>query len=435
MEPLPLTRDSVLAALKTIEPHVHRTPLLRCTTIDRIASTPRTADGLTRTQWAGMAPADPTLRVWFKCENYQHVGAFKARGAMHAVCRLLEEPGFVEGGGLERGVCAHSSGNHAQALTWAARKNKMTAHIVMPSRSIQKKIQATREYGAKITMSGHKNKDREAACADVMARTGARLVHPYDNEDIILGAGTVGIEAQQQFAEAHRHSHTDPAASPAHPDAILVPCGGGGLLSGVAISCEGTPIRVFGAEPNMNGANDVCRGFAEGRRIPVVHTSTVADGLRTAMGVRNWDVCYERKLVARMYSVSDAEIIWTLRLVMERMKIVVEPSAVVGLAVALFDEDFRRKAQLDGGKKGWGELSVVCMSVLADIDTRRYRCGGLGRQCRPRQPLDDAPKGPWSPKDGGWRGTILMGSGGLVGCVCVLLDGRSVWMLKGTKIS
>jgi threonine dehydratase len=371
---LPLTRDSIFTAHETIAPHINRTSLLQCQTLNRLASTPRTADGLARTQWAGKPASRPTFRFWFKCENMQRIGAFKARGALHAVKRLMQEPGFVEDGGLEKGVTTHSSGNHAQALSWAARENNMPAHIVMPRKSNPKKVAAARGYGAKITISGPKPEDREATCNEVIARTGARLIHPYDNPNIILGAGTVGLEFQEQFREANTTPTTTTTSNGAgsegikhQPDAVIAPCGGGGLLSGIALSCENTGIRVFGAEPSMSGANDVCIGFATGKRVEQVASRTVADGLRTPMGVLNWNVCYERRLVSAMYSVSDAEIMATARLVMERMKVVVEPSAVVGLAVALFDEDFRATVAREGGEHGW-DVVVVLSGGNADID-------------------------------------------------------------------
>ncbi|AEO55942.1 hypothetical protein MYCTH_2133058, partial [Thermothelomyces thermophilus ATCC 42464] len=176
----PLTRASVEAAHKLIEPYIHKTPVLTNSTLDRLASTPRTEAELAGTVWAGRTPAKPVLRFWFKCENFQRVGAFKARGAFHAIERLKQEPGWAEAGGREKGVVTHSSGNHAQALSLAARESGITAHIVMPSTSAAPKIAATRGYGASVTFSGPTAPEREAAAAAVIARTGARLVPPYD---------------------------------------------------------------------------------------------------------------------------------------------------------------------------------------------------------------------------------------------------------------
>ncbi|SPQ22180.1 83d146d6-be6f-48de-970a-f0e52305a373 [Thermothielavioides terrestris] len=342
----PLTRASVEAALKLIEPYIHKTPVLTCTTLDQLASTPRTPAELAGTEWAGRTPARPVIRFWFKCENFQKIGAFKARGAFHAIERLKQEPGWAEGGGRERGVVTHSSGNHAQALSYAARVSSIPSHIVMPSNSSPAKIAATRTHTPHITFSGPTAPEREATTAKIIAATGARLIPPYNHPDIILGQGTAALELQHQLPPTTRLA------------AIITPCGGGGLLSGTALACEGTGIRVFGAEPSFEGADDGARGFAAGRRVESVSSATVADGLRTPVGEIPWSVIYERRLVRGMYSVGEAEIVRAMKLVYERMKIVVEPSAVVGLAVALYNEAFRELVEREGGQEGW-DLGVV----------------------------------------------------------------------------
>ncbi|KAF4945333.1 hypothetical protein FGADI_12025 [Fusarium gaditjirri] len=374
----PLTRESVIEAHKLISPYVHFTPVLTNQTITKLASTPRTAEELEGTRYAGRTPARPVLRLWFKCENLQRIGAFKARGAFHAIERLKREPGWLEGGGKEKGVVTHSSGNHAQALALAARESGIKAHIVMPEISNPKKIAGTKGYGAHVIFSGSTSTEREAMAAKVIAETGARLLPPYDHPDILLGQGTMGLEFQQQVSElmtavavidgqrrlfrapATGRDNEAPRTKKENPglDAIMTPCGGGGMLSGVALSCEGTGIRVFGSEPSFEGADDAKRGFESGTRITTVKTLTVADGLRTPVGEHPWSVIYGRRLVSGMYSVTEEEILAAMKLVFERFKLVVEPSACVPLAVALFDEDFRSMVEREAGEEGW-DLGLV----------------------------------------------------------------------------
>ena len=228
------------------------------------------------------------------------------------------------------------------------------ATIVMPRISTPSKIAATQSYGARVLFSGSTSVEREAAVADVIRDTGATLVPPYDHPDIILGQGTLGLEMQAQVAELLASSEKEKKGL----DAIITPCGGGGMLSGVALSCEGTGIWVFGAEPEFEGADDCKRGLEAGGRIDRVSTLTIADGLRTPVGEIPWTIIHDRKLVRAMYSVTEEQIKKALRLVLERMKVVVEPSAVVGLATAMYNEDFRRMVQREAGEKGW-DLGIV----------------------------------------------------------------------------
>lgn len=269
-------------------------------------------------------------------------------------------------------------GNHAQALALAARESGIKAHIVMPEISIPQKIAATRGYGANVIFSGSTSTEREAVAAKVIAHTGARLVPPYDHPDIMLGQGTMGLELQEQvrelIADEGTHSFRAPSTLAARDgekkrglDAIITPCGGGGMLSGVALSCEGTGIRVFGAEPSFQGADDAKRGYESGSRVPTVSSLTIADGLRTPVGEHPWKVIYERRLVSGMYSVTEEQIKEAMRLVMERFKMVVEPSACVGLAVALFDEDFRGMVEREGGEAGW-DLGIVFSGGNVGVD-------------------------------------------------------------------
>lgn len=237
------------------------------------------------------------------------------------------------------------------------------AHIIMPRISVPQKIAATKGYGANVVFSGSTSTEREAVADQVIADTGARLVPPYDHPDIMLGQGTMGLELQDQAAEmmasaASPYKSSTPAGKKPSLDAIITPCGGGGMLSGVALSCEGTGIRVFGSEPSFQGADDAKRGFESGERVASVSSLTVADGLRTPLGAFPWEVIYKRRLVTAMYSVTEDEIVAAMRLVFERMKMVVEPSACVPLAVALFDEDFRAMVEKEAGEDGW-DLGIV----------------------------------------------------------------------------
>ena len=241
----------------------------------------------------------------------------------------------------------------------------------MPSISTPTKIAATKSYGARVLFSGSTSVEREAVVDGVVKESRARLIPPYDHPDIILGQGTLGLEMQGQvesmIASGREEQEKCSFAEKVHGngkrvkkglDAIIAPCGGGGMLSGTALSCEDTGIFVFGAEPEFEGADDCKRGFNSGKRIENVSTLTIADGLRTPVGKYPWGIIYERKLVRGMYSVSEEQIKKAMKLVMERMKMVVEPSAVVGLAVALYNEDFRQLVEKEGGEEGW-DLGIV----------------------------------------------------------------------------
>lgn len=364
---LPLTRASVQEAHALVKPHVHYTPVLTNATLTKLASTPR--ESLQGTRWADrQTPAHPKIRLWFKCENLQRIGAFKVRGAFHAVERLKQfDPSFDPA----KGVVTHSSGNHAQALALAAKESGIPAYIVMPEISAKPKVAGTKGYGANVIFSGSTSVERQAVADRVIGETGARMVPPYDHPDIILGQGTLGLEFQEQVerliakGESARHDldsrFHDTAAAATNGgkkegkglDAVITPCGGGGMLSGVALSCEGTGIRVFGSEPSFQGADDCKRGFEQGKRVESVSSLTIADGLRTPVGALPWGIIYERRLVKAMYSVTEEEIQATLRLVLERMKLVVEPSAVVPLAVVLWNEEFRSMVEQEAGEEGW----------------------------------------------------------------------------------
>ncbi|KAL2211272.1 serine racemase [Sarocladium strictum] len=359
----PLTRDSVFAAQELIKDHVHRTPVLTKKTLNTLASTPRDPASLVGTEWEGRTPAKPVIRLYFKCENLQRIGAFKARGAFHAIERLKAQPGWFENEGKTKGVVTQSSGNHAAALALAARESGIPAHVVMPSVTLPNKVAATKGYGGKVYFSGTTAAERQEVAAKVQAETGATLVPPYDHPDIVLGQGTMGLELQEQAKDLIAPASTTSKGL----DAIMTPCSGGGMLSGVALSCEGTGIRVFGAEPSFEGADDAKRGFESGKRIEHVKSMTVADGLRSVLGVYPWSIIYERKLVSGMYAVTEEEIIEATKLVLERMKLVVEPSAAVPLATVLFNEDFRAMVEQEAGDGGW-DLGLVLSGGNIAVD-------------------------------------------------------------------
>lgn len=256
----------------------------------------------------------------------------------------------------------------------------------MPTISTPSKIAATQEYGAKVYFSGSTSDEREAVVKDVIRDTGAILVPPYDHPDIILGQGTMALELEHQVKEligkdsalsvhsqgkqdvtnGHQNgtnhtngTHTSSLSSePGHLDAVIAPIGGGGMLSGIATALHGTGTFVFGAEPSFEGADDARRGLAANKRIPTVKTLTIADGLRTPVGEIPWAIISNKTKLRGMYAATEEQILQAMRLVLERMKVFVEPSAVVGLAVALYDEEFRSLVEREGGEEGW-DVGVV----------------------------------------------------------------------------
>ena len=285
----------------------------------------------------------------------------------------------------------------------------------MPTISTPSKIAATQGYGAEVIFSGSTSQEREAVVEDVIKRTGAVLVPPYDHPHIILGQGTMALELEEQVKELVEndaalsvHQHTKQVASghtngnvvvnghevptrplPRHLDAVIAPLGGGGMLSGVATALHGTGTVVFGAEPSFEGADDGRRGLAANKRIVTVKTLTIADGLRTPVGELTWTVISDKSKVRGVYAVTEEQILKAMRLVLERMKVFVEPSAVVGLAVCLYDEEFRALVEREGEAEGWnvgvilsgGNTTVEAISKMyAVAEKRAERAEGmLGR--------------------------------------------------------
>jgi len=257
-----------------------------------------------------------------------------------------------------KGVVTHSSGNHAQATALAARTFGIEAHVIMPVISTPSKIESTKALGAKVYFSGSTANEREAVTQEVLSKLepGVVVLPPYNHPDIILGQGTLALELEQQVEDLGFKL-----------DAVIGPCGGGGMLSGVATAMHGTGIKVFGAEPNFQGANDAQRGIAQGKRITDVSTLTIADGLRTPLGDITWSVLSDPEKVMAFYSVGEEQIKATMRLLMERAKLFVEPSACVGVAVALYNEDFRKLVEEHAGEDGWN-VGIVLTGGNTTID-------------------------------------------------------------------
>jgi threonine dehydratase len=251
------------------------------------------------------------LKLWFKCENLQKIGAFKYRGASAALSLVSSED-------LQNGVTTHSSGNHAQALARAARERGIPAWIVMPENAPAVKMAAVKGYGAEIITCEATQAAREATLRDVQARTGAVFIHPYNDYRVIAGQATAAMEFFEQ-------------APPL--DSLLVPVGGGGLLSGTALACHyfSPQTRVVGCEPA--GADDAFRSFQQKTRLPSEAPNTLADGLLTGLGELTFELML--KYVSEIATVSEAAIIEAMHLIWERMKLVVEPSGAVPLAALL----------------------------------------------------------------------------------------------------
>jgi threonine dehydratase len=258
--------------------------------------------------------------LFFKCENLQKVGAFKARGATNAVMSLTDPE-------ARNGVATHSSGNHAQALAYAAGIRGIKAYIVMPKNAPAVKVEAVRGYGAEITFCEPTLQAREETLRTVVERTGAAIVHPYDDPRIVAGQGPAAKELFEDIPDL---------------DIVMTPVGGGGLLGGTCLSARyfSPSIRVIAAEPS--GASDAHRSLKEGRIIPSVDPDTVCDGLLTSLGKLNFSII--RECVEAILTVEDQSTISAMRTIMERMKVVVEPSACVTLgAVLSYPERFAGK--------------------------------------------------------------------------------------------
>lgn len=279
----------ILAAHDRIRPHIHRTPVLTSARLDDAAG----------------------AKLFFKCENFQKVGAFKARGAANAVFSLDEAS-------ARRGVATHSSGNHAAAVARAARLRGIPAHIVMPSNSSKVKARAVEGYGGQIVFCEPTQAAREEACARIIAATGATLIHPFENFDVMAGQGTAAVELMQDVPDL---------------DLVMCPVGGGGLLAGTAVATRSLrpATEVVATEPAQ--AADAAQSFRAGKVVPLAKTNTIADGLRTNVGAPNFELI--QRYVRDIVTVEEATIIAAMRTIWETMKIVIEPSSAVVYAAIL----------------------------------------------------------------------------------------------------
>jgi threonine dehydratase len=294
---LPKFEDIEYAA-GLIRNHIHKTPVLTCRSIDEIAA----------------------AEIYFKCENFQKAGAFKARGALNAVLQLPKVS-------MQKGVATHSSGNHAAALARAAKIVGVPAYIVMPRNAPKIKIAAVKQYGGIITFCEPTLDARENILKEVTGKTDAVFIPPYNHPHIIAGQGTAALECIGQVDRL---------------DIIIAPVGGGGLLSGTAISAKHLipDITVIGAEPEE--ANDAYLSFKSGKLVPAKNTQTIADGLRTSLGTLTFSII--KKHTDHILTVSETAIVHAMRLIWERMKIIVEPSCAVPLAAVLtYPEFFKGK--------------------------------------------------------------------------------------------
>jgi threonine dehydratase len=303
---------AIRAAHARIQPYIHRTPVLTSARLDATAR----------------------AQFFFKCENFQKVGAFKARGAANAVYSLTDKE-------ARQGVATHSSGNHAAALARAAQLRRIPAHIVMPSNSSAVKVRAVESYGARVVFCAPTQMARESTCARILAETGATMIHPFEDERVIAGQGTAALEFLEQAPDL---------------DAILCPVGGGGLLAGTAIAAKSLrpAIEIFAIEPATAG--DAAASFHSGRRTPWSKLETIADGLRTNIGEPNFEIM--QRHVTAVALVSEAAIITAMRTIWETMKIIVEPSAAVPFAAL-------QEGQLDvEGKR----VGIILTGGNVDLD-------------------------------------------------------------------
>ena len=293
---------AIRAAHERIKPFIKRTPVLTSELLD-------TACG---------------ARLFFKCENFQEAGAFKSRGACNAVFSLTDAE-------AANGVVTHSSGNHAAALARAAQLRGITAHIVMPTNAPQSKVHNVGGYGGWITFCEPNLTAREEACARVAAQTGATLVHPFDDLRVAAGQGTAAVELLEDAPDL---------------DFILCPVGGGGLLCGTAVAAKALKpgIKIVGVEPAL--ADDVAQSFRAGRRISIPTPDTIADGLRTnCTGEKNFPII--QQYVDDVVTVPEESIVAAMRVLWEKLRIVVEPSAAVPYAAIM-----EKKPDLSGRRIG-----------------------------------------------------------------------------------
>jgi threonine dehydratase len=313
-----LDLDRVRVAHERIRPYIHRTPVITSERLDA-------ANGAS---------------LFFKCENFQKIGAFKARGATNAVFALDE-------GAARLGVATHSSGNHGAAVARAAKLRKIPAHIIMPSNSAKVKIRAVESYGAYVIFCESTEVAREATCAEVMKKTGATLIHSFENEHVIAGQGTAAVELLEDVPDL---------------DVIMCPVGGGGLLSGTAIAAKSMrpQIKVIAVEPA--NADDAAQSFRAGRHLVTEKKFTIADGLRTNIGEPNFAMI--QRYVDEIVTVSEEAIASAMRSIWETLKIVIEPSAAVPYAAMI-----ENKIEIRGKRVG-----IILTGGNVDVDALPWSC-------------------------------------------------------------
>jgi threonine dehydratase len=287
------TREDILGASKRISKFVHQTPILTSGSLDDIAG----------------------CSIYFKCENFQKVGAFKARGAVNATLLLTDEQ-------RKHGIATHSSGNHAQAIAYAASILGISAYIVMPENAPTIKIEAVRGYGAEIIFCEPGLEARERELDKIVKETSACFIHPYNDYSVIAGQATAAYEISLSNQDLN---------------CLFTPVGGGGLLSGTLLSRNFflPDAKVFAGEPA--GADDAYRSLKKGEIVPSIRPNTIADGLLTSLGDKTFKIISEN--IEEIIVVDDDEIIQAMRLLWERMKIIVEPSGAVPLAALLKEKD------------------------------------------------------------------------------------------------
>ena len=288
-----ITKAAIEAAATRIEPYIHNTPIMTSKSINALYG----------------------LDLYFKCENFQKIGAFKIRGGMNASLQLTKEQ-------LEKGVATHSSGNHAQALAFAAKMLGIKAYIVMPESSPQVKVNAVKGYGAEVTICASNQAARESTLQGIVDKTGATFIHPYDNDEVITGQATCVKEIIEAMPDV---------------DIVVTPVGGGGLLSGTCLGAHyfKPGLKVYAGEPE--GAADAVLSIQSGKVEKAPFVNTIADGLLTTLSERTLEIIQAH--VADIFLVSEDEIKAALRLVYERMKIIIEPSCAVPLAAVLKNPD------------------------------------------------------------------------------------------------
>nr|WP_294903316.1 pyridoxal-phosphate dependent enzyme [uncultured Lacibacter sp.] len=284
-----ISKEDIQLAHERIKPFIHKTPVLTCNTINKLAG----------------------AELFFKCENFQKIGAFKIRGGMNAVLTLPKEK-------AAKGIATHSSGNHAQAIAYAARETGTKAYVVMPSNSPSVKVEAVQGYGAEVTFCAPNQQAREETLQAIVDKTGAEFIHPYNDERVITGQATCAKELLEEISSL---------------DVLVTPVGGGGLLSGTLLSALyfSPATHVYAAEPD--GAADAVLSLKNGKIEAAPYINTIADGLLTKLGDKTFPII--KQYVTGIHTVSDEEIIQAMKLLYERMKIVVEPSSAVTLAAVL----------------------------------------------------------------------------------------------------